>query len=68
VSLNCQQRGARGGGDSIDEQISDRAGRLKEKRNLYATGMPPKSFLPFSDSCINSRIDKLGVSFGSDVK
>jgi hypothetical protein len=32
-------------------------------------GTPPsKSFLSFLDSCINSRIDKLGVSFGTDVK
>jgi hypothetical protein len=37
--------------------------------NLYAMGTPPsKSFLSFLDSCINSRIDKLGVSFGTDVK
>jgi hypothetical protein len=56
-------------GDSIDEQISDRAKRLKAKRNLDALGMPlSKSFLSFSDSCINSRIDKLRVSFGSNVK
>jgi hypothetical protein len=56
-------------GDAIDEQISDRAERLKAKRNLDALGTPlSKSFLSFSDSCINSRIDKLGVSFGSNVK
>jgi hypothetical protein len=36
---------------------------------LDALGTPlSKSFLLFSDSCINARIDKLGVSFGSNVK
>jgi hypothetical protein len=60
---------SKGRGDSIDEQISDRAKRLKAKRNLDATSTPPsKSFLSFSDSCIKSRIDKLRVSFGIDVK
>jgi hypothetical protein len=55
--------------NSMDEQISDRAERLKAKRNLDAPGTPhSKPVLSFSDSCINSRIDKLGVSFGSDVK
>jgi hypothetical protein len=52
---------------SVDENIGERAQRLKAIKDLDCPGMSKcKSFLSYSDSRINSTIDRLGVSLGTD--
>jgi hypothetical protein len=54
--------------NSVDEDSSARAERLKAKRNLDVPGMSStKSFLCFSDSQIASNIANLGVLLGNNV-
>jgi hypothetical protein len=49
--------------DSVDEDSSTRAERLKAKKNLDAPGMSnAKSFLSFSDTRIESSISSFGIS------
>jgi hypothetical protein len=53
--------------NSVDENTSERAERLKERRNLDCPGTSKhKSFLSLSDECISSKIDRLGVALGKD--
>jgi hypothetical protein len=52
--------------NSVAENSSDRAERLKAQRNLDSLGTS-KSFLSFSDLRITSTVDKLGVSMGKDI-
>jgi hypothetical protein len=54
--------------NSIDEESSARAERLKAKNNLDGPGMSKsKSFLSFSDSRIISNISALGFSLDDEV-
>jgi hypothetical protein len=54
--------------NSVDEDSSTRAERLKAKRNLDSQGMyASKSFLSFSDDKILSSITSLGISLGNKV-
>jgi hypothetical protein len=54
--------------DSVDEDSSARAERLKAKKNLDSPGTSKaKSFLSFSDSRIISTITSLGVALGDEV-
>jgi hypothetical protein len=54
--------------NSVDENTSERAERLKAIKNLDCPRTSKyKSFLSFSDECISSTIDRLGVSLGRDV-
>jgi hypothetical protein len=54
--------------DTVDEDSSTRAERLKAKRYLDSSGMSTyKSFLSFSDDKIVFSITSLGISLGSEV-
>jgi hypothetical protein len=53
--------------NSVDENTSERAERLKARRNLDCPGTSKhKSFLFLSDECISSNIDRLRVALGKD--
>jgi hypothetical protein len=53
--------------NSVDENTSERAERLKAIKNLDCPSTSKyKSFLSLSDECISSTIDRLGVSLGRD--
>jgi hypothetical protein len=57
--------------NSVDENTSERAERLKAVKNLDCPGTSKcKSFLSYSDSClssISSTIDRLGVPLRRDI-
>jgi hypothetical protein len=55
--------------DSVDEDSSTRAERLKAKQNLDGPGtLKSKSFLALSDSKVVNNTTTLGVSLGKDVR
>jgi hypothetical protein len=55
--------------DSVDEDSSTRAERLKAKKNVDPLGMSEvKSFLSFPNARIRSTITSLGISLGNDVE
>jgi hypothetical protein len=54
--------------NSVDENTRERAERLKAIKNLDWPGTSKcKSFLSYSDSCLSSTIDRLGVSLRRDI-
>jgi hypothetical protein len=66
IALAVKRSRRRGG--SVDEDSSERAERLKAKKNVDGPGMSKtKSFLSFSDSKIVSNIATLGVSIGKGI-
>jgi hypothetical protein len=66
IALAVKRSRRRGG--SVDEESSERAERLKAKKNVDDPGMSKtKSFLSFSDSKIVSNIATLGVSIGKGI-